>query len=291
MKPLRKSLRISTTIFLAATVALSENPKDTLAVNDLSFAEGELLFKPLAANTFEPRVGMLAQAGRNRIRLDIGNSIDVLRYRLPQDSTVLTMGADFFTYTLLRGERDFHFPVDASDYFFGVNFNFKKNLGKGLLSSRLRVSHISSHFVDGHYDNTQGAWKDSRPPVVYSREFLDGVIAFQPSWAENAVRVYAGATYLFHVDPKDLPRFMGEAGIEGHRELIPNLNMYCAYQATLLKITETSVRHNVQLGMKIGNWEGRGLDLYGSYFSGYSIHGEYYNVKESYFAVGFLVDL
>jgi hypothetical protein len=204
---------------------------------------------------------------------------------------VVTMGADFFTYTLLRGETNFHFPVDASDYFFGVNFNFKKNLGEGLLSSRLRISHISSHFVDGHYDNTQAAWKDSRPPVVYSREFLDGVVAFQPLPSGNDIRVYAGATYLFHVDPKNLPRWLGEAGIEGHREFLPNLNIYTAYQATLLKITGTSVRHNVQLGIKLGNWEGRGLDLYGSYFSGYSIHGEYYNVKESYFAFGFLVDL
>ncbi|MGA9405931.1 MAG: DUF1207 domain-containing protein, partial [Bacteroidota bacterium] len=69
-----------------------------------------------------------------------------------------------------------------------------------------------------------------------------------------------------------------------------NVFAYGAYQATVLKILETSVRHNVQLGMKIGNWEGRGLNLYGSYFSGYSIHGQYFDVKDNYFALGFLIE-
>ena len=291
MKYFCNSLILSFTMFFAAPIAFSENADDSLSGNTLSFAEGELLFKPLVANTFEPRAGILAQVGKNRLRLDIGNSIDLLEYRLPQDSAVATVGGDFFTYTLLRGEKNFHFPVDASDYFFGINFNFRKHLSDGLLSARLRVSHISSHFVDGHYDNTLAAWKDSRPPVVYSREFLDGVVAFQPEPWKNKIRVYAGATYLFHVDPKNLDRFVEDAGVEGHEELISNLNVYCAYEAALLKITEASIRHNIQIGMKIGRWEGRGLNLYGGYFSGYSIHGEYYNVKETYFAVGFLLDL
>ena len=277
--------------FFAASPTFAENSGDSLAANTLSFAQGELLFKPLLANTYEPRAGILAQVGKNRLRLDIGNSIDLLAYQFPRDSAVATLGSDFFTYTLLRGERNFHFPVDASDYFFGINFNFKKYLSDGLLTARLRVSHVSSHFVDGHYDNTQAAWKDARPPVVYSREFLDGVAAFQPDRWENRVRVYAGATYLFHVDPKSLPRLLGDAGIEAHTAIAANLSAYIAYEATLLRITETSIRHNIQIGMKIGSWEGRGLNLCGSYFSGYSIHGEYFNVKETYFAVGFLVDL
>ncbi len=204
---------------------------------------------------------MLAEAGKNRLRLDIGNSIDLLQYRDALDSTTVTMGADFFTYTLLRGEQNFHFPVDASDYFFGVNFNFRESLGEGIFSSRLRVSHISSHFVDGHYDNTLASWKDGRPPIVYSREFLDGVAALEPSSFDDAARVYLGATYLFHVDPKDLARFMGYGGLEYHNEVWKSVNAYISYQATVLKILETSVRHNVQSGAKIGEWKGRGLNL------------------------------
>ena len=278
------------TVF-AGAISLAGNSDDTLKTDQLSFAGGELLFKPLVANTYEPRMGLLTQFGKNRLRLDVGNSIDLLQYSFPGDSARITMGSDFFTYTLLRGERDFHFPVDASDYLFGINFNFGKYLRSGRLSSRLRISHISSHFVDGHYDNNIGQWKDSRAPVVYSREFLDGVIALEPSCLGDAIRGYFGASYLFHVDPKYLPRFSAETGFEFHQEIRAHVSLYISYQATALKIAEASLRHNIQFGGKLGDWRGRGLNVYLSYFSGYSIHCEYYNVKESYFALGFLLDL
>jgi hypothetical protein len=277
-------------MFFPTVTVFSADKADSASASPLSFVQSGLLFKPLVADTYEPRDGMLAEIGKNRLRLDIGNSMDLLQYRFANDSSILTMGSDFFTYTLLRGEQHFHFPVDASDYFFGVNFSYKKDLDAGIFSSRVRISHISSHFVDGHYDNTVGAWKDSRPPVVYSREFLDGVVAFEPALIDNNVRVYAGLTYLFHVDPKNLARFIAEGGAEYHYSLWTNVNAYVAYQATVLKVLETSVRHNVQVGGKFGQWEGRGLNLYASYFSGYSIHGEYYNVKDNYFALGFLIE-
>jgi hypothetical protein len=277
-------------IIFARCPALSLEHADSASGNQLSFVPYGLLFKPLVANTYEPRDGILAEVGKNRLRLDIGNSTDLLQYRFAEDTSLLTMGADFFTYTLLRGEHNFHFPVDASDYFFGINFNYKKALSTGIVSSRLRISHISSHFVDGHYDNNVGEWKDSRPPVVYSREFLDGVVALEPSSLNNNARIYIGLTYLFHVDPKNLTRFIADAGLEYHTKVWNNVYTYVAYQATVLKIVGTSVRHNIQAGGKIGEWEGRGLNLYASYFSGYSIHGEYFNLKDNYFALGFLID-
>ncbi len=285
---LLKSVLIA--IMFASIEAFSQEHSDSISVNQLSFVPYGLLFKPLVADTYEPRNGILAEIGKNRLRLDIGNSIDLLQYRFAEDSSLLTMGTDFFTYTLLRGEKDFHFPVDASDYFFGINFNYKKTLDAGIVSSRLRISHISSHFVDGHYDNTLQEWKDSRPPIVYSREFLDGVVALEPSSLNNDARIYIGATYLYHVDPPDLDRFMADAGLEYHTKIWTHVYTYFAYQATVLKVLETSVRHNIQVGEKIGEWEGRGLNLYASYFSGYSIHGQYYNVKDNYFALGFLIE-
>ncbi len=249
-----------------------------------------LLFRPLLANTYEARVGLLSQLGKNQLRLDIGNSIDLLQYSVVKDSTSFSMGTDFFTYTLLRGERNFHFPVDASDYFFGINFNYKSATALGLMSSRLRVSHISAHFVDGHYDNTKGEWKDSRYPIVYSREFIDVVVACDPAPLNDALRGYIGATYLFHVDPITVAPFSGYAGLEWHSKAYTNTNFYAGYQTTMMKISEVAFRHNVQLGVKFGEWDGRGLNLFASYFSGFSIHGEYFDAKENYFALGFLVE-
>ena len=258
--------------------------------SSVDFVPHGLLFRPLLANTYEPRVGLLSQFGKNRLRLDIGNSIDLLEYKTAEDGSRVSMGADFFTYTLLRGERDFHFPVDASDYFFGINFNYKSSKQFGLISSRLRISHISAHFVDGHYDNTKGEWKDSQYPIVYSREFVDAVLACQPALLDDALRGYLGATYLFHVDPSSVPPFMAYAGIEWHMLWSKNANSYVSFQSTLMKITEFGLRHNLQVGVKIGDWNGRGINLFANYFSGFSIHGEYFDLKENYFGLGFLID-
>jgi Protein of unknown function (DUF1207) len=268
--------------------ALSE--EDLQPDSRIALVPHGLLFRPLLANTYEPRVGLLSQLGKNQLRLDIGNSIDLLEYDVIKDSSSFSMGADFFTYTLLRSERNFHFPVDASDYFFGVNFNYKSSTAFGLMSSRLRISHISAHFVDGHYDNTKGEWKDSRYPIVYSREFIDVVFACEPAPLNDALRGYFGATYLFHVDPITMDPFTAYAGLEWHSKVYKATSFYAGYQTTVMNISEVAFRQNVQLGAKFGEWNGRGLNLFASYFSGFSVHGEYFDVKENYFGLGFLIE-
>ncbi|MDE3057316.1 MAG: DUF1207 domain-containing protein [Bacteroidota bacterium] len=283
----KKSLRI-TSMTLASILVVHvcfAASDDTAGV---SFVSSGLLFKPLVANTFEPRVGFFSEVNDNLFRLDIGNSIDLLHYRFSSERADMALGMDFFTYTQLRGERHFHFPVNTVDYFFGINVSGEKELSCGMVSARFRISHISAHFVDGHYDGTLASWRDRRYPIVYSREFLDPVISFEPKAVPS--RVYAGATYLFHVDPAWLPKLSGYAGAEFYVPSHLSLTPYIAYQATFMKIYTTAVRHNVQAGIKIGEFKGRSLDIFLSYFSGYSIHGEYFDVQEKYTALGFLIN-
>jgi hypothetical protein len=249
-----------------------------------SFTSAPLLFKPLVANTFEPRMGVLWHTNDNRLRLDIGNSVDVIQYTFQDSKQQLTFGSDFFTYTLLNGEKNFHFPVVAVDYLFGFNANFIDTLNTGVLSSRLRLSHISAHFVDGHYDGTSKAWKEGMNPRVYSREFLDLTIGYLPT---TNFRFYVGIVYLWHVDPTSLPKLSGYAGGEFHHEILPLFNGYTAYQFTA---TGLRPRHEFQLGTKIGTWYGRGTQLFFAYHTGNSIHGEYHDRKDEYFGIGFNID-
>lgn len=270
-------------LFIAITVITSAAP-----AGDLSLVPSGLLFRPLAANTFEPRVGFIAQSSDNKLRLDIGNSIDLVQYTA--DDVIAAFGADFFTYTYLRGEKNFHFPVDASDYLFGFNFSAAHRTDAGKLTARLRLSHISAHFVDGHYVNAIGRWKDDRAPHVYSREFLDATAAFEPSALHGSTRLYAGMIWLYHVDPTWLPKTSVSAGAEYHYEAASQVNLFGAYQATFMKITEASTRHTLNAGVKLGSWNGRGVEFYASVFSGYSIHGEYFDVKEDYTGFGMNID-
>jgi hypothetical protein len=267
--------------FLAAACA-------TAQAGDFSFVPTGLLFQPLTANTFEPRDGFVVQSGQNKLRLDIGNSMDLLQYKA--DSLAMTFGADFFTYTYLRGEHNFHFPVDASDYFFGVNVNALRTYSVGTLAARLRISHISAHFVDGHYVNAIGQWKDNRAPQVYSREFFDLTMALEPSSLHGSTRVYAGLTYLFHVDPRGLPRTSGLLGAEYHNEVTGGISLFAAYQVTFMKVIDATPRHDASAGIKLGRWNGRGVKFYASYFSGYNIHGEYYDQNEEYTGFGMNID-
>ncbi|HYF01921.1 MAG TPA: hypothetical protein VEC36_00985, partial [Patescibacteria group bacterium] len=142
---------------------------------------GRLSFTPLIANPLEGRVGAMYQFADNKLRLDIGNSIDV--YKLPNRD--VAFGVDFYTFTRLRSEGNFKFPVETSDYYFGVNFSSSslrdskkyydeesdRTYEVGFKPSlRLRLAHISSHLVDGLAD-TSG--KLEKKPFVYSREFAD----------------------------------------------------------------------------------------------------------------------
>jgi hypothetical protein len=249
-----------------------------------SFTSDPLLFKPLVANTFEPRMGLLWHNNDNRLRLDIGNSVDLVQYTFDVIKKHVTLGSDFFTYTLLSGEKNFHFPVDAVDYLFGFNANFVDTLNSGILSSRFRLSHISAHFVDGHFDGTLKTWKNGLSPRVYSREFLDLTIAYTPI---NSFRGYIGIIYLWHVDPTSLPTLSGYIGGEFHHQLLTIFNGFAAYQ---FSATGLRPRHEVHCGIKIGDWNGRGTQLFFIYHTGNSIHGEYYDQKDEYSGFGFNVD-
>ena len=251
------------------------------------FVPSGRLFPPLLANTFEGRVGTLFRAD-GKLRLDVGNSIDVVGIALDSNhARRLTIGADFFTYTVLRSEENFHFPVEASDYLFGINVNYVREMSAGQFQARLRVSHISAHLVDGSYDAGDAAWRYGGPRV-YSREFVDLVGAV----GRKHYRFYAGVQYLFHDDPPEVPNWSYQAGLEIFFGKLMGrfMHPYLAYDFRLVPVRVYSAVHSVQGGIKIGRWQGPGLNLFFAYFSGNSIHGEFFDRRERYWAGGFTVD-
>lgn len=249
---------------------------------------GSINIQPFSANTLEPRLGFLFHFSKNELRLDIGNSIDIYHYRI-NDSEKLSIGADLFTYTLLRGEKDFHFPVDAVDYLFGINAGYKKSEGNIEYGARVRLSHISAHFVDGHYDGVNQQWRDGLNPRVYSREFVE----LMPFYKINSFRAYAGFTYLFHVTPEFIGRTNYQLGFDYFAPglLVENLTPFVAYDIKLINIGTYSANHSFSAGIKFGKPDSRGISIYFHFYSGKSIHGEYFDFPKSYSAVGINLDL
>lgn len=259
-----------------------------IAQDKLNLFPSNLLVQPFAANTLKPKLGFEFKNGKNELSLNIGNSIDILHYQLDEKSK-LSFGADLFTYTLLRSQSDFHFPVDAVDYLFGVNFGYKTKIAQNVIGARLRISHISAHFVDGHYDKDNGVWLDDRDPKVYSREFFELI----PFIKFDDLRLYAGMTYIYSIDPSELGQDQYQVGFEYFaNDLISNsLTPYIAYDFRLINLYQYTGNNSIEAGLKLGYADGKGLSVYFRYFSGYSIHGEYFDVKEDFTSLGFNFDL
>ncbi len=258
------------------------------AQNNYELFPSKLNIQPYTANFLEPKVGFLFQTGGNKIRLDIGNSLDVIHYNFEEGKT-LSGGIDFFTFTYLYGEKDFHFPVDAVDYLFGINIGYKQVRNDDEYGFRFRFSHISAHFVDGHRDNINDKWKEDINPIVYSREFFE----FLPFYKKYNTRVYLGLTYLYHVDPTSIEKEIYQCGFDYYaKNMISNvITPFMAYDLKLQKIGVFKANNAFSIGLKIGKPESKGLSIYYHYYKGKNIHGEYYFMDENFSSIGFNLDL
>ncbi len=247
----------------------------------------QLNIQPFTANFIEPRAGFSYLPARKDIELDIGTSSDIYHYI--NENYVLSFGADLFTYTRLRGESHFYFPVDAVDYLFGINAGYKIHKLNKEYGFRFRLSHISAHFVDGHYDGSLNVWRNNRKPQVYSREFIE----LFPFYKINTLRFYIGLTYLFHVTPKDFGKGIYQAGFDYYfNSLISkNISPFIAYDFKLDNIGKYFGNNIISAGIKFGKYDSKGFSISFNYFSGKSIHGEYYNINEDYTTVGINLDL
>ncbi len=240
-----------------------------------------LTFKPLTAGVFEPRIGAFYQYESEKLRLDIGTSVDLKTFELA-DKDKISIGADFMTYTRLRTAGNFKFPVETSDYYFGVNTSITDSMFNLPFSYRIRFAHISSHLVDGYADST--IFK--KEPYVYSREFVDLLAAVQL----NDFRVYAGLNILYSVKPKDFLLLNPQIGVEYEHKLLNWLSVSAGYDFRYVGIShELYPVHNSQAGLKFITDNNVGLFFGAYYYSGKSMHGLFFNETDNYFGIGLQV--
>jgi hypothetical protein len=252
---------------------------------DWEWLPSGITFRPVVASVYEPRVGFTFFGDKRFVRLDVGNGIDLLGRNF--EGGRVAIGGEFFIWTLLESWKNFHFPVIASDYFFGINISYVKQLEGDIFSARLRLTHISAHFVDGHYDREQGGWRDGREPQVYSREFIELLGSYQFG-GSILYRIYGGGLYIFSLTP-DWP---GRVTLQtGGDIFIPTrlryVTPYIAYDLRLTELERWRATHSLQIGIKLGRIFGRGIDVFGAYFSGLYVQGELFDQSISYWGGGF----
>lgn len=272
------SVKVHTTarkLIAAGMVCLSTSAMMVAGVDKSAFPE-------LVANPFEARIGSMYQVSDKAVRLDIGASLDVYEEQGPWTQSQLSFGVDFMTWTRLRSEGNFKFPVETIDYWFGVNA--KMRFGTGPWAARMRVAHISSHLADGVAD-TAGTL--SPKPFVYSREFIELIMAREI----GVLRPYAGVTAVWATQPDNPNPFIPQIGCDVRLpfggEGSP-WQLRGGYDMRLIGIDGTYAAANaLQLGVMHLNrnetaWS---FNLYG--YSGRSMHGLFYTKSDDYISLGF----
>ncbi len=275
---MKKNLVIILIVVLTSTIS-SQSKKE--------WFPDELNIQPFTANHLEPKTGFDYLTRNSNILLNIGTSTDIYHYT--NGNKFLSFGGDLFTFTKLRSEKEFHFPVEAIDYLFGINAGYKVENYNCEYGARFRLSHISAHFVDGQYDYANDIWRNGVNPHIYSREFIE----LFPYYKINTFRVYAGLTYLFHVNPDFVGKGIYQLGFDYFLPGILNssISPFAADDFKLQKIGSFTGSNILSIGLKFGKYDKKGFSIMYSYYSGKSIHGEYFNVNESYSTIGFNLDL
>ncbi len=235
-------------------------------------------FKPPVASVFEESVGAHYQFETEKLRLDIGNSFDL--FALSVADNKMTIGADFFTYTRLRTAGNFKFPVETSDYYFGLNSAYFDTLGTMPMAYRLRVAHVSSHLVDGLADSLTF----KRLPFVYSREFAD----FMAMATLGDFRVYAGVNFLYSTKPKDFSLFHPQLGFDFEHKLSNSISIKGGYDFKLVGIADKYhgvSNYNAGIAFNTPYSTQIYIAFYG--YNGKSMHGMYFNERDDYTGIGF----
>jgi hypothetical protein len=247
----------------------------------------DLNIQPFTANFLEAKAGFQYLFDIDKARIDIGTSHDFIHWKT--DKKTFSIGADFFTYTRARKEQDFKFPVETIDYLFGVNAGYKSLQQKNEWGIRLRFSHISAHLADGNFETDTGLWTGETYPFVYSREFFE-LLAYYKIYD---IRFYGGISYNIHIIPKRIKNETFQIGFDYYARAFKTSSFtpFIAYDFKLTGLENYSGRNIISAGIKFGEPTSRGFSILVSYFSGKSVHGEYFFKSENYTTFGINLDI
>lgn len=260
------------------------------------FLPGKLIIPPLTASHTEPRVGLRKEIGTSKMKVDIGASVEMLEYRPGADSTQrVRVGIDFFTYALSTSSEGLRLQIDAVDGFFGGHVTYVNDLDThSRLFVRLRLLHLSAHFLDGHFSNSTQGWKDNRAPIPFTRDYGELLAGYEFGVDKMRFKPYAGFSYATLIRPTDIGRIEFHGGIEvqamaGSAFNNP-LHLYVSQYFMLRSINKYIGTGNTEAGMKFGDWNSTGLKIYISYFNGLDPFSQYYDLRRENWGLGFAFD-
>jgi len=235
---------------------------------------------PLASQ-IEARVGVVMIPDAQRLKLELGNSFDLGQISDDEDFK-MNWGGDFFTFTRLRSEGNFKFPVETTDYYFGFNTTAQFNLWNYEWDARLRLGHISAHIIDG-YTNYQEKFSE---PFVYSREFIDFLLLINIS---EDLRIYGGMNFIISTIPDEINLFEPQFGFDYKKNIISEeIDFVVGYDFRMvgsrsfqsIKI-ENYYNNTIKVGLEFKTWNDLGIRVLYYGYDGMSEYGMFIGKKIS----------
>lgn len=257
-----------------------------------------LLVPPPRTNPEEARIGLVRFLDRAQMRVEIGNSIDLIEFIPNSGGLALRAGIDFFAYAFVRDHQGLYLQIDAIDGFFGGNISISELDPTDKLMGRLRIIHHSAHLADGNYwiHAYPREWSKPGGPIPFSRDFGEFLILHQLVRSYGQLRYYGGISYATLNRPAEYRKLAGMLGIEFttsrfnidlfNRKISP----YVSWTGTMSGTPAYTLSHNAQMGLKVGEPDGKGVNLFVSYLHGKNPFGEYYDERLSSLGAGFSVD-
>ena len=258
------------------------------------FPDG-LNFLPLRASNQEAKLGILYYPNTTNLKVDIGNSIDLLRVNLHEKEYV-TIGIEFMAYAYSMSFSQLRLQIGTLDGFFGGNAIYTREFPGNRISTRFRYIHNSAHLVDGYFDLDHGVWMDRKTPMPFTRDFAEVIFSDEFPLSNYSLRPYIGGSYAARIRPSVLKKGTFCTGIEAHtlnRKESPNdisYHFFLAYHFQLAGLPRYLGTNNLMAGIKFGEWQKKGVNFYLSWYKGNNMFNEFYYERIDRFGVGFSVD-
>lgn len=250
---------------------------------------------PLKANHQEARLGILYYTENGFLKVDIGNSSDLFAISF-MDNDKLTLAIDFMAYALSTNYAGKRLQIAVLDGFFGGHAAYRLSFDNRNVLMRFRIIHNSAHFVDGLWDNSSDDWIGDDDPIPFTQDFGELTVADEHLLSFGNLKYYGSVAYATLVRPAELEKWSFSCGLEISSDKIfgnvlhKPVNLFFASHNAFAGKPEYKLSTNNMFGVKFGEWYGKGLLLYLSYYYGNHKFSEYYFKRVSQFGIGFNVD-
>ncbi len=245
---------------------------------------------------YEPRFGVSLFPSDGKLKVDVGNIQDIVRFDLDTTGNVfITSSVEFFAYADITSYKDYRLQVAAIDGFFGGRFSYINRTETRENSLRLRFIHRSAHLVDGYYDYNTRFWIDGKDPVPYANDFFELASFNSVISSDNRATLSIGVAGSILVRPQSQSSVYGFVAFEdfystGLLFLGKNLNLFLSYTLRLQGLSDYSGNNHLMAGVKIGERDQTGVSIFASYYAGLNYYGAFYTKYVSRFSLGFTVD-